>query len=672
MADTGSKTWAVLIGINFYPGNKSLKGCVHDVTSIREFLTESVPRIDIKVFTASQPSDPTANGPPEEPASLPTYDNITNGLKSINDQARAGDAVYIHYSGHGADRQSPQPAGKDPQIDKDEFALVLYDRTHGMKKLPGSKLARLLKAMVDKKLAVTVVLDCCFSGGVTRHGTKRISTIRSIDVDSTIDDDACSSLPGRSRGPPLRDGRIVPQWLVHPDGYAILCACGPDEIAEELEFDKGTFHGALSYFLLRAIKSLRSSGMKMNSEALRHHICARFHATLPQQNPRHYGKGALSCFGNCLNKAEEPFTAVFVPQEGDRLCLRAGYAHGVQQGDEYEVCPFPAAGNEADTVKQPSIWVKVSVVRGLTSDVVSSDPTVSLGSVKSGWIAKPRSQLRLQNTTIQLVIKDSDISKWQDGSASRNFLRFCRDDLEGQPCLFKIHVNSGHEYEVIDQSNQPVATLPTVSCDRKDATDLVMNMLEHVAIYKSIEAIENRFPSVPFSESFAIELVDAEGVFLLNSGVLGVQNDDVVRIKIRNCGDASIYVHLLDLRPSWEIVDMIRTNDGADYVEVPGKTEFSKLTLQMKVPDYLVSKGQSQCEDVFKFIVTSRATSINGLSLKELPSTSLRGNQDKVSDFLLQLCSPLRGSRADPLSEDWAALNFVVRTRLPQCHLHSL
>lgn len=668
MADTEPKAWAVLIGINFYPGNKSLKGCVQDVTSIREFLTESAPRMDIKVLTASQPSDPSANGPPEKSALLPTYDNITRELESINDQATAGDAVYIHYSGHGANHQSPQLAGQDPHIDTEEFALVLYDRTHGMRKLPGSELARLLKEMVDKKLAVTVVLDCCFSGSVTRHGTKRIPTIRSIDVDSTVDD-ACSSLPHRSRGP-LRDGRIVPRWLVNPDGYTILCACGLYEIAEELEFDKGKFHGALSYFLLRALKSLRSSGMKMNSKALHQHICARFHATLPRQNPRHYGNGVLSCFGNCLNEAEDRFTTVFFPQKSDRLCLRAGYAHGVHQGDEYEVFPFTAAGNEADTAQHTSIRVNASVIRGLTSDVVSSDPTISLDNVKSGWMAKPRTRLRLQNTTIQLMFKDGDISKWQQGSVSRKFLRFCKDDLEGPPCLFKIHVNSGHEYEVIDQWSQPVACLPTVPRDRKEATDLVINMLEHVAIYKSIEAIENRFPSVPFSESFDIQLVDAKGVCFLNSGVLEVENHGKLRFKVRNCGKASIYVHLLDLRPSWEIVDMIQT-DGADFIEVPGKTEFSEGELRMEVPDYLVRRGRSHCEDVFKFFVTSRATSIDGLRLKELPrsadslGTGFRGDQDKVSNFLLLLSSPMRGSSADPLSEDWAALNFVVRTMLP-------
>jgi hypothetical protein len=626
--------------------------------------------MDIKVFTASQPSDPTATGPPEEPALLPTYENITDELKSINDQARAGDAVYIHYSGHGADRQSPQLTGQDPHTDREDFALVIYDQTNALKKLPGSKLARLLKAMVDKQLAVTLVLDCCFSGSVTRDGTKRVSTVRSIDFDSTIDD-ACSSPPRMSREA-RRDGRIVPQWLVDPAGYTILCACGPYEIAEEFEFENGTFHGALSYILLRALKSLRRSGMKINSQALYQHICARFHATLPQQNPRHYGNGVLSCFGNCLNKAEDPSTAVFFPQECDRLCLRAGYAHGVQQGDEYEVCPFTAAGNEADTVQHDTIRVNVSVVRGLTSDVVSSDPAISLSNVKSGWMAKPRTQLRLQNTTIQLMMKDSDISKWQQKLGSHKFLRFCKDDQEGQPCLFKVHVNSGHEYEVLDQSSQPMASLPTVSCDRKDATDLVINMLGHVAIYKSVEAIENRFPSVPFSESFVIQLVDAAGVCLSNSGVLDVKDRDELRFKVRNCGEASIYVHLLDLRPLWEIADMIQI-DGADYIEVsPRNPEFSgKLT--MSVPDYLVSKGQSRCEDVLKFFVTSRATLIDGLRLKELPrsadgmATSLRGNQDqdRVSNFLLKLGSPLRGNGADPLSEDWAALNFVVRTVLP-------
>lgn len=149
--------------------------------------------------------------------------------------------------------------------------------------------------------------------------------------------------------------------------------------------------------------------------------------------------------------------------------------------------PLSVAGNQADKVERTLIRVKVSLVHGLTSDIVSSNPTISLGNVKSGWMAKPRTQLRLQNTNVQLMIKDSDASKWQPGFASRNFLRFCDDHLEGQPCLFKIHLNMRHEYEVIDQSGHPVVTLPTVPCDQKDAIKIVTNMLEHVAILNPLK-----------------------------------------------------------------------------------------------------------------------------------------------------------------------------------------
>jgi hypothetical protein len=31
----------------------------------------------------------------------PTYDNIMNAYKTLASQARAGDAVFCHYSGHG-------------------------------------------------------------------------------------------------------------------------------------------------------------------------------------------------------------------------------------------------------------------------------------------------------------------------------------------------------------------------------------------------------------------------------------------------------------------------------------------------------------------------------------------------------------------------------------------
>ncbi|KAH0829415.1 hypothetical protein FOPE_10244 [Fonsecaea pedrosoi] len=668
MADTKPRGWAVLIGINFYRDNKSLNGCVHDVTSVKAFLDESAPHIDATVFTASQPSDPTSNVPSEEPALLPTYENVTSELERIKEQARAGDTVYIHYSGHGTTGRTPLTNSQDPHLDTEEFALVLYDEAHGMRKLPGSELARLLKAMVDKSLVVILVLDCCFSGGVTRDGSRSRPKVRSIDYDNSIAA-TYSSLPHRGQGP-LRDGRMAPQWLINPEGYATLCACGPYETAEEFEFDDGKFHGALTYFLLRALKALRRSGVEMDTQALYQHICARFHASVPHQNPRRFGNETLSWFGKRLVNGDNAFSTVFFPQEGSQLCLRAGYAHGVQRGDDFALCPLTEARN-ADPRSDSHIRVTASLVRGLTSDLVSSAPDISLGRVKSGWVATPRTQLRLQNTMIQLSLEDDDIKTWHQRSNSRTFLRFCEDDLGGQPCAFKIRVNSRREYEVTDQSSQPLVCLPTVPCGRDDAIDVAISILEHVAIYKSIEAIENRHPMPPFSESFSIQLQTPEGKCAVNAGVLDVKNKDTLTIKIQNTGKASIYVHLLDLRPSWKIVNMIQ-DDGTDYIEVRGGSENRKMTIDMIVPDDIVAQGRKYCEDVFKFFVTSEATSIDRLSLKQLPKSAddvgsgLRGEQDTMSTFLLRLTSPMRGARAGVLSENWQALNFVIRTTIDE------
>lgn len=105
--------------------------------------------------------------------------------------AEAGDLVYIHYSGHGAQATTVFPTLKgDAGLDE---ALVPTDiNTDTGKYVRDIELSLYLK-MVDKGLIVTVVLDCYHSASATRSsgrvGLRGIpQTYRSITQDFPTDD----------------------------------------------------------------------------------------------------------------------------------------------------------------------------------------------------------------------------------------------------------------------------------------------------------------------------------------------------------------------------------------------------------------------------------------------------------------------------------------------------
>ncbi|KAJ5716191.1 hypothetical protein N7493_008102 [Penicillium malachiteum] len=333
--------WAVLIGVNFYrnPTNR-LHGCVRDVRNIKPSLEADVRGTTIFTLTASNTPNSASDSPTEPEDVWPTPDRVKQTLDHVILHRKEGDFVYFHYSGHGAQVQSNVI---DSSTDgNQDFALALVDTTNKESYLSGQELAQNIQLMVAKGLRVTVILDCCFSGSVPRHGSTAGAVVRTVaprlSRDSTSSRDVCSG-SALSETILFRGARIVPQWLVNPKGYSILMACGPHERAYELRVNREP-RGALSHFLCRALSSLRKARTKISLKALFRNLCVHFHANFPQQTPMRYGNDEESFF-SCLESIwSMDSVSVFRRTGDDQLCLTAGYAHGVEKGDEYILSPF--------------------------------------------------------------------------------------------------------------------------------------------------------------------------------------------------------------------------------------------------------------------------------------------------------------------------------------------
>ncbi|NJR65606.1 MAG: caspase family protein [Leptolyngbyaceae cyanobacterium CRU_2_3] len=260
--------YALLIGIDCYMPNrlpngscyKSLGGCVRDIQHVEAFLKDmrKVPDTQILKLTASNPTDGSSQ-PPEPTAQLPTRQNMVDSFRKLGEMAPAGAQVYIHYSGHGGRAKTiyPQLKGTD-EIDE---GLVPTDiGTSEGQYLRDLELTQLLKELADKPLFVTLVLDCCHSGGQTRGE----ADIRGMDVE----DDK----PFHASHEPVAPLEVLAStWqALHGGGtrglkaggvpestdYLVFAACRPNEFAMEFSFNRETKekNGALTYWLLDTLK----------------------------------------------------------------------------------------------------------------------------------------------------------------------------------------------------------------------------------------------------------------------------------------------------------------------------------------------------------------------------------------------------------------------------------
>ena len=82
--------------------------------------------------------------------------------------------------------------------------------------------------MVDSNLVVTVVLDCCFSGGVYRQVPEVRHLPYDVKIELRVKKIQRDSLEAQSHSR-YRDISFLPKWLVDSKKFAVIAVCGPDE-----------------------------------------------------------------------------------------------------------------------------------------------------------------------------------------------------------------------------------------------------------------------------------------------------------------------------------------------------------------------------------------------------------------------------------------------------------
>lgn len=664
---TQPKRWAILIGINYYMRDSCLQGCVRDVEGLEKFLQSCSTPPDITLLRSKSPYDPSP--PPDDMSSRmspagqradwPTRQNIEDALSRVTENAAPGDYVYIHYSGHGT-RQRKSVDTKDAS---QHLALVVLDDAgQGDCYLYGEQFRQRIDRMVAKGLVVTIVLDCCFSGSVIRGHDIVGTGIRTVEYDPAVAAATASTTPTDVpivSAPPTRDSIVIGDWLIDPQGYTILSACGPYEEARELQLpDTGGRNGALSYFLLEALQGMRARSMVLPHEDLYEDLRIQFRQYWPAQTPMRYGNRRLSFFSQLSPTMGGSFFRGYFDEKHGCLRLDAGEAHGICRGDEFELYPLDSLALSTGYTSCLAMG-RVQTVRHLTSDM-----DIGASSQEDWWEegykAKLITSLSPRKISIRLLDKAHTQFSATRSVAGYRYLKLCDSTQDAEVASFNVRVGEDDKYEILDTSLQKMASLPTVPLVRHDE---LMRILQQLAQFRYMERLENRNSGALNQTSVRVHasVVDAvaSGDVLDGRGVYRVKHNGQWRLSITNMSQKVVYIALFDMTPAWAIVNMLSEGGGnAFLVLVPGETT-GDLAMEMSIPNHLLHQGH--CEDTIKLVATSRPTAFPSMILTEIASNdqSFRGTaEDTMSSFLSNLTESYRGSD----EEDWTTCNFIVRT----------
>jgi hypothetical protein len=230
---------ALLVGINEYPaesGQVPLQGCVTDVELQRELLVSrfGFNPADIVVLTDAKA---TRGG------------ILTAFEEHLIKQAKPGDAVVFHYSGHGSRIVDPDRDHSDGTnstfVPIDSSLPAGFPEKGGIvQDITGHTLFLLMEAVQSDNL--TVVLDSCHSGGGTRGNLRIRSRDGGIQLEASPDEYAYRQqwLSRLNLSP----AEFIARRRAGVARGAVLAGAGRDQLAADADFNDFAA-GMFSYLL---------------------------------------------------------------------------------------------------------------------------------------------------------------------------------------------------------------------------------------------------------------------------------------------------------------------------------------------------------------------------------------------------------------------------------------
>jgi hypothetical protein len=691
-----SNLHVLLIGIDYYfpnPLYSNLGGCVRDISHIEDFLLHKVRGIcsDNILKLTSSVGDSDSSRPIESEDKWPTYNNIVNAFNKITAVAKPGDQVYFHYAGHGGRVRTLLTNVKGSNA-FDETLVPTDIGNAQTRHLRDIEVALLLKRMLDKNLIVTLILDSCHSGGITRG--RGGAVVRGSDIEDRtsrpldslvgpigeleriwqdMSGSGAKTVPSIPT-PAATRGISASGWLPKPKGYVLLAACRPSESAYEYAFEGDESNGALTYWFL---KSCEQMDRGLSYKVIHDRIVSKVHSQFPLQTPMLEGEGDREVFGI---KRVQPVYAVSVMKvetSNRRLLLNAGQSHGIRKGTRFAI--YPLGSTNFANVEKRLCLVEIEE-RGATNSWAKIIMDFARGEIEQGAQAvlinsvdvrlKRKVRMVYENSIVnndKRLPSVSDIAKQKQKQAldrlrnilaemnanNETHLELAQEEIDQAD--FQIAVNIQNAYEIWDPAGNVIPNLnPPLFISEENAFKII-ERLEQLVKYSNIQLIDNLDADSEISRKLEVELskapvdyepgdspsnlqsLDSEG----NAKVAKVGEKLIMRIRnsFPEKSNKVLNVTILDLQPDWGISQIIPASPGANFVPIdPDREEIFSLNIDL--PSHY-----TEGKDILKVFATLDETSFRWLELTpiDIPPTqrSTTNVQSWGSKSISQPTNPL-------------------------------
>ncbi|KAJ7906000.1 caspase domain-containing protein [Mycena leptocephala] len=239
--------FVLIVGIDEYVNTeelRTLRGAVNDARAVEKYILDlDVPPSNIVLLE---------NENATRSAMLSAF--RTHFLENTNIPDHGEATMIFFFAGHGSRFDAPSDLIAPGR--RVEAICPVDERTENdageyVHAIPDYVLVRLLSELADKKgNNITVILDCCHSGGMERdvEGTRDARTARSDSYSIPLDID---SHFWKGKKDTVQSHRM---WTESSSSHVLLAACRAGETAREVVYPDGTYHGRFTTHLVSLLQ----------------------------------------------------------------------------------------------------------------------------------------------------------------------------------------------------------------------------------------------------------------------------------------------------------------------------------------------------------------------------------------------------------------------------------
>lgn len=491
--------YALLVAIDNYPADiPTLGGCVNDADAMEAVLQKRFGGDGLHLLRLSN----------EEA----TRERIIQAFRQHLGQGEKGDVALFFFAGHG----SQVPTGglfKEIEPDGLNESIVCYDsRVLGAFDLVDKDIATLIREVTKKGIHLTMVMDSCHSGSVTRG------------IDAALKGTGApqgAQMAMERRLPPRLDAQPVGAYLSDPEQmqaairsipepppgagsltlatafgfipdetgtHVLLAACEDNQSAKEY-LGQRKRHGAFSYFLTQ---TLMTAVEPLGYRALMQLVRERMRDCVADQTPKLESSGGTKMFDNpFLGLKPAPLADYFLATR--RITgiwtIDGGALLGVAEGDRFALYPYQAQGAALMDPSKAAATAEATGVRPSETVIEIANGTELI----TGLMYKAVSTRRSSAIAVGFEGDQDGLSLLRAAMASASYVQ------EGADPRLVAHAKDG-KFTITNGGGDRVLYGPIAEGQGdqgQQGAAKVISALEHIAKWKIHLALTNPSPKIP-------------------------------------------------------------------------------------------------------------------------------------------------------------------------------